>query len=192
MSRRSGVGRPAPPEVKFASDLGAGLLGLRRKPVAASAHRITADLTDAVISGQVAIGERIVQIHAEHGAVVNYFAPDERPVVRPRPAPVRRLPRDFLQLVGRDRELALASTTLLAPAAPLEFTGPAGIGKSVLLRRLAHRIAGESPEPVFFTWCGAQPVSDLQQSIFECLYDFEGQIVPRRRPSPATSRTSAP
>ena len=139
--------------------------------------RIVADLAGATISGQVAIGEHIVQIHAEHGAVVNYVAEPQRPVARLRAAPVRRLPRDFPHLLGRERELSLA-TAQSASGSSVELVGRPGIGKTALLRHLAHRTGTPPSDPVLFTWCGAQPFADLQQFLFEGLYECDGQVVP--------------
>jgi len=125
------------------------MLGPRSKerhgePAADPGREIHADLTDAVISGQVAIGEHIVQIHADHGAVVNYLAADERPTPRLRAMPVHRLPRDFPALLGRDEELATVEAALSSDS-PVELCGEPGIGKTVLLRHFVRRPSGAAP-----------------------------------------------
>ncbi|HEX2042444.1 MAG TPA: hypothetical protein VHF24_07375, partial [Acidimicrobiales bacterium] len=40
------------------------------------------------VSGQIAVGNNIVQYHVEHGGVINVAAPEERPEPRPRPLPL--------------------------------------------------------------------------------------------------------
>jgi len=62
------------------------MFGLRRSAAAEPAppdpSPIRADFTGATVTGQVAVGEHIVQIQAEAGARVTYVAPDARPVLR--------------------------------------------------------------------------------------------------------------
>jgi hypothetical protein len=157
------------------------VLGLRRRQTVGSdlgvaATRIEADLAGAVISGQVAIGEHIVQIHAEHGAIVNYQPPDQRPVPRARPTPLRCLPRPFDQLLGRD-DLLLDAQRAVGAGGPAELVGKAGIGKTSLLRNLSHGFAELEPHGVIFTSARGQPAADVLQFIFECFYDCHGTIV---------------
>jgi hypothetical protein len=90
------------------------MFGLRRSAGAQPApdpSPIRADFTGATVTGQVAVGEHIVQIQAEAGARVTYVAPDARPVLRLRDS-VRRLPRDFPSLLGRQVELEAVGSVL--------------------------------------------------------------------------------
>ena len=89
------------------------------------------------ISGQVAVGNHILQIGSVHGGVVNVAAPQEQPRPRPRAVPVRLLPRPFANLVGRQDEIE-AAVEALGASQPTQLHGEEGIGKTVLLRRLAH------------------------------------------------------
>lgn len=138
---------------------------------------IQADLAGATIMGQVAVGEHIVQIHAEQGAVVNYAPPEERPAPRRASTPVRRLPRDFPDLLGRENEIRILHAALGSDAA-VEILGAEGIGKTTLLRHTTHRIGDAPPDGVIYTVCGRQPVEDLLQFVFECLYDCDALFVP--------------
>jgi NB-ARC domain len=160
------------------------VLGLRRRQTGSdlggAATPIDADLAGAVISGQVAIGEHIVQIHAEHGAIVNYQPPDQRPVPRARSTPVRCLPRPFDQLLGRG-ELLDAAHRAVGGGGPAELVGEAGIGKTSLLRNLSHHLAELEPHGAIFTSARGQPAADVLQFIFECFYDCGGAVlVPTR------------
>src|SRR6266540_1537508 len=154
------------------------MLGLRKRERRHPAgDRIDADLSGAVVHGPVAIGEHIVQIVAEHGAIVNYAAPEQRPVPRLRPVPVRRLPRDFPGLLGRKSETRTARESLVA-GGPLEVGGPDGIGKSALLRHLAHRLDASEDASLIHAGCAGRPADDVLQLLFEALYACDQVFVP--------------
>ena len=129
-----------------------------------------------MVSGQVAIGEHIVQIHAEHGAIVNYQAPAERPVPRPRDTPVRRLPRAFDALVGRDQLLSDIHAGL-AHGGPAELVGEPGIGKTALLRNVSNHLAELQPDGVVYVAAQALPAADVLQFLFESFYDCGSEVV---------------
>ena len=148
--------------------------GRRRQAGVEAATQIDADLTGAVISGgQVAIGEHIVQIHADHGAVVNYSPPV---VPQPRPTPIRRLPRPFDGLVGRDALLGEIHAAI-ATGEPTELVGASGIGKTTLLRNTAHHLAELRRDGVVYTRAAGLPASDVLQLLFETFYDTGGTTV---------------
>ena len=158
------------------------MLGLRRKTASTeepppSPAAIHADLAGATVSGQVAIGEHIVQIQAGPGARVTYTAPDARPEIRRRSVPVRRLPRDFPDLLGREAEVAAVGAALEARLS-IEVSGQPGIGKTALLRHVAHRADRHAPEGVVFAACGGQPVEDVLQFVFESLYESDIVFAP--------------
>lgn len=157
------------------------VLGLGRRSKESSgevrtAPQIDANLAGAVISGQVAIGEHIVQIHAEHGAIVNYQPPTARPVPRARQTPIRRLPRAFDLLVGREQLLGELHGSL-AHGGPAELVGEPGIGKTSVLRNVSHHLAELQPHGVVYTAAREQPADDLLQFLFESFYDCGGDIV---------------
>jgi hypothetical protein len=124
------------------------------------------------VSGQIAVGNNIVQYHAEHGGIINVVAPEERPQPRPRPLPLPahlrgRRPR---KVVGRERELAAAQATL-DEGAPLQFYGPPGIGKTSLLRMLAH-LPDDPPDGVVYHMAHGEYVEDVLQFLYETFYDL--------------------
>ena len=98
-------------------------------------------LIQGEISGQVAVGNYNVQIGSVHGGVVNLVAPGQQSRPRPRPAPVFLRPRPFPGLLDRDAEVDAAAAALQSTL-PVEFHGPGGIGKTVLLRHLAYESPG--------------------------------------------------
>ncbi len=159
------------------------MLGLRRKNATASneaaiaAPRIEADLSGASISGQVAVGEHIVQVQAAAGARVTILESNQRPVLRLRELPLRRLPRDFPHLLGRADQIAAAASALGA-GAPVEVFGEPGIGKTAFLRHVCHRVHGAALEGTVFTPWRGQPVEDVLQFLLESCYESDIVFVP--------------
>jgi hypothetical protein len=155
------------------------MLGLRRKtrPSMAPEPSIAADLSGATVHGQVAVGENITQFHLEDGSVLNYIAPDKQPRPKLRQLPVRRLPRDFPGLLGREAELEDASLALASGSA-VEVFGEAGIGKSSLLRYIAHHRAQQPSEGCVYHAYTGEPLDDLLQFFFESFYECETAFVP--------------
>ena len=159
------------------------MLGLRRKTATTStessptASRIEADLSGATISGQVAVGEHIVQVQAAAGARVTVLESAQRPVLRLRELPLRRLPRDFPRLLGREDQISAAGSALGA-GAPVEVFGEPGIGKTAFLRHICHRVNGGAPEGTVFTAWRGQPVEDVLQFLLESCYESDIVFVP--------------
>ncbi len=154
--------------------------GLRRRRTASkeAAATITADLSGAVIQGgQVAVGENITQFYAEAGAVVNYSAPREQQRPRLRPLPVQRLPRDFPGLLGREEQVGIAKAAF-SSGSPVEFFGEPGIGKSALLRHLAHHADQRPSEGTIHHASAGEPLEDSLQFVFECFYECETTLIP--------------
>ncbi len=131
------------------------------------------------ISGQVVVGNHNVQIHAEHGAVVNVISDENRPVPRPRPAPVLFLrPRRFPGLLDRKIETDAATSAILAET-PVEVYGEAGVGKTALLRHLAYLPdAGRFRDGVIYRSALQQPLADLFQFLFDAFYESEVPFKP--------------
>lgn len=125
------------------------------------------------VSGQVIVGDHNLQLQigAIHGGVINLAPPDERPSITARTAPVMLLPRRFPGLLDRHgtvRAVAEAAST----GAPVEIHGEPGIGKTVLLRHLAHelRLAALGDGVVHLNAAGLS-AADLLQSLYEAFYE---------------------
>jgi len=130
------------------------------------------------ISGQVAIGNNIIQIGAIHGGVVNVALPEQQPRPRPRPTPVFLRPRPFPGLLDREAEVG-AATTALQSATPVEFYGQAGLGKTTLLRHLAHHPPDTPfPDGVVYFSARHQPADDLLHSLFDAFYESDVPFKP--------------
>jgi hypothetical protein len=130
------------------------------------------------ISGQVAIGNNILQIGAVHGGVVNVAMPDQKPQPRPRRTPVNLRPRPFPGLLNREREVSEA-TAAFRSATPIEFIGQAGLGKTALLRHLAHHGATTTfSDGIVFLSVRDQPIEDVLQSLHTAFYESDVPFKP--------------
>jgi hypothetical protein len=94
---------------------------------------------------------------------------------QPRPLPVRLPPRRFPLLLGRREDVTVAVNTLPYNQ-PMEFYGSAGIGKTALLRYLAHHpeiAPAFSEEIIYHRLVRHQTVSDLLQVLFNAFYECQ-------------------
>jgi len=130
------------------------------------------------VGGQVAVGNYILQIGSVHGGVVNVVAPGQQPRPRPRPTPVSLRPRPFPDLLDREAEVGTA-TTALRSASPVAFYGAAGLGKTALLRHLAHhRVTARFPDGVVYLSARGRSSDDLLQSLFDAFYECDVPFKP--------------
>lgn len=136
---------------------------------------IQASLGD--VSGQVAVGDYNVQIHAEHGAIVNFSPAEKQPRSSPRPSPQKLRPRPFA-LLDRKTEIDVALSSV-SDSTPVQFYGPAGVGKTSLLRYLAYRQEVENlKDGVVFLSAVNQPAEDLLQSLFDAFFECDRPFKP--------------
>ena len=141
-----------------------------RNVAQASQTRIEAHITGDV-SGQVAVGQNILQIGEVSGGVVYVAAPGERPEIRPRQAPVLLLPRPFPDLLDRHLEIA-ASDEGMDARQVVEAFAPPGSGRTALLRHLAHRPAPERfPDGIVYLSARRRPLEDVQQALFGAFHE---------------------
>ena len=101
-------------------------------------ERIEARVQEKV-SGEIAVGTHILQIGSVHGGIVNVAEPGERPRAKARPVPIQLRPRPFRAILDRTEESA-AAIRALENLQSVELFGETGIGKTVVLRHLAHTI----------------------------------------------------
>ena len=130
------------------------------------------------IRGQVAVGNHIVQIGSVHGGVVNVLTQGQQPQPRLRPLPVLLRPRPFPGLLDRKPETEVALSALRS-ATPVELHGPEGIGKTALLRHLAHHAAVAAfPDGVVYLSARHQALEDLEQSLYDAFYECDVPFKP--------------
>src|SRR5215217_6603181 len=131
------------------------------------------------VSGDVNIGNYTLRIGSIHGGVVNLTSPQQQRLPQPRTLPVFLLPRKSPGLLGRKEEIEIAIATLQI-SSPAEFHGSAGIGKTKLLRHLAHEqlTSTFSDGVVFFSATHHKPVEDLLLDVFDAFYEREATYKP--------------
>jgi NB-ARC domain-containing protein len=125
------------------------------------------------ITGQIAVGRYVLQIGEPCGAVVREASRTEQAHMRPRPTPILLRPRSIRGLLDRRIELAAALSALDA-GLPVEAIGGPGIGKTAILRHLAHHPRAASfVDGILYLPARHQSSSDLLQLIFEAFYDSD-------------------
>ena len=95
------------------------------------------------LAGQIAVGRFVLQIGDPAGAVLRETTPAGRMPIHPRPTPVLVRPPLLRRLLGRQAEVATALSALDA-GLPIELSGEPGIGKTAILRHLAHHARASS------------------------------------------------
>ena len=117
-----------------------------------------------------------LQVGSTLGSVLYASAP---PVPQRRATPLLPNVRRFRGLIDRADEVQTALAAL-PTALPVEIDGPAGAGKTVLLRTIAYdpNLRGNPDGVVYLDRVGAEAIEDLQQ----CLYDSFYQSAPRIKP----------
>ncbi|MBM7774083.1 energy-coupling factor transporter ATP-binding protein EcfA2 [Actinokineospora baliensis] len=121
--------------------------------------------------GSVVAGNYNVLVDARHGSSVTVE------VERERPDPVRRerisvLPRRGRVPIGRGQDVDRLAAAI-ADGGLVRLSGPAGIGKSTLLRHVARTVECD-PDGVVFVSAAHRQVGDLAQEIFEACYHSHG------------------
>ncbi|AZQ32099.1 AAA family ATPase [Streptomyces cyaneochromogenes] len=130
--------------------------------------------TSASTAGSVIVGDCSVVIDANLTSTVTPLEPQARPhpVRRDRAEPLNRPHR---QLQGRAAELAELGEAVRAAqdsGGIVQLVGPAGVGKSTLMRHAA-RLLAPGPDGALFLSAARREVADLAQEMFEACYEVE-------------------
>ncbi|WP_416978765.1 hypothetical protein [Streptomyces sp. T028] len=132
-------------------------------------------------SGQITLGDHNIVVQGDHVTVTKGIAAEpplhlrDRPIGRPVP------PVAAGEVLGRDDVLAELGE-LVDARTTVQLVGPPGIGRTVLLERLATRCAEADSPVVFLDGAGIEP-EDLPQKVFESCYDVRDY-----RPAPERLR----
>lgn len=128
------------------------------------------------ISGQVAVGNNILQIGSVHGGVVNIFQPGDIPEPELRDLPVILRPRRVSEFLDRRSQVGSA-VIAIQDEISVEFYGSDGIGKTSLLRFLSYYDFSEALSAgVIYIPGREKDLSDILQFIFNSFYKFEFPI----------------
>jgi hypothetical protein len=140
-----------------------------RQEVHSPLNSISANIQGAV-SGQLAVGNNIVQIGNVSGGLVYVARDGDKPAIKPRPSPVLMRPRPLRGLVDRETERSEARKAIIAGES-IELHAEDGFGKTTLLRSLAHEISDEIfPNGILFITANGLPGADVLQQIFSSFY----------------------
>jgi hypothetical protein len=129
-------------------------------------------MSDGVIA-QITVGRYVLQLGDPCGAAIREAPRAERAHFRPRSTPVLLHPRLIRGFV--DRQIDLASVfSALDEGLSVELSGERGIGKTAVLRHLAHDPRAASfVDGVVYLSARHQTGSDLQQLLFEAFYETD-------------------
>ncbi|MCL4530670.1 MAG: NB-ARC domain-containing protein [Chloroflexi bacterium] len=133
---------------------------------------------DGDISGQVAVGNNILQIGEMYGGIVNFLAPEKKPIFRRGDRPVFLLPRPFPGLLDRQEEIKTAVSSL-RDSESLSLHGKDGLGKTTLLRHLAYNSPRDNfPDGIIYYSIRGQDTSDVLETVFESFYQSDSIAKP--------------
>ena len=148
-----------------------------RRAAPAAGDVVSGRVSD-VSGGQVAIGDKVVQIDAHGGAqvVINegvtvQITRRDPPILRPAPA--------FPGLIGRTSEITTVRSSLQVGRS-VEVIGPSGMGKTALLRVVSNAVR---PDPTPDGIVAVPPrlgVPETLSYLFDACYEGTRRMVPRR------------
>ena len=128
-------------------------------------------------SGQIAVGTHVLRIGPVHGGIVDAAASRQQPRPKARPVPIQLRPRPFPAILDRIEE-STAAIRALESLESVELFGEAGIGKTVVLRHLAHTINSKLfQDGIIYREIRGVPPDDILQLLwgdfFECDVPFK-------------------
>jgi hypothetical protein len=124
----------------------------------------------------VFVGDKVLRVGDEHGALVRPISTDEGQSHRLRPPPSLSLPESSPPL-GRSSEIA-AIEQALESGVVTQVCGAAGIGKTALLKHVVGRAASIATSGVVLTNVGSRSAEDLLQSLFEVFFESHDEFKP--------------
>lgn len=118
---------------------------------------------------------------SSHGVVVMQAPAQTAGIVRSRPAPkpVQSSP-PVDDAIGREAELE-GAIAALQNAQPVAFYGASGLGKTTLLRLIAHHPMARQlyPDGIVYRHGQSQSLSDLLDSLFDAFFEYDAPL-PRK------------
>ncbi len=129
------------------------------------------------VSGQIAIGNHIMQIQ-NYGGVVNIVKPPPQSSFKKRTRPVQRRPRPYPALLDRVPE-SLAVQSSLRETISTSVFGEGGIGKTTFLSHMAHLPETNAfTDGVVYLYVKQQGLDDLLQILFDTFYSGAENVMP--------------
>ena len=130
------------------------------------------------VSGQVAVGNHILQMGDINGDIVYVVQQAPRAAFEKRTRPVSLRPRPYPALLDREAETAVFRSALGSPTIVSVF-GEEGIGKTTLLSHMAHLPETKNfPDGVVYHYLRDQGLEDILQLIFDSFHVSGEGIMP--------------
>jgi hypothetical protein len=123
---------------------------------------------EAEIIGRLRVADYTLAVGSEQGICLSPAV--GRPAIVAKPPPILQVPPAFSRFQGRQAEVAAAIAALQANQLII-LSGPPGIGKSALLRHLAHhqQVTTSRSDGILYLKHG-QDLADLQQTLIARFY----------------------
>lgn len=129
------------------------------------------------VSGQIAIGNNIMQIQ-NYGGVVNVVKPSSRIPFKKRAEPIQHKPRPFPVLLDRV-SAALIIQSALQDTISVSVFGDEGTGKTTFLSHMAHLPeTNQYPDGVVYLYVRQEEFEDLLQMLFDTFYSSAENVIP--------------
>ena len=136
------------------------------------------EMSSETVVGRIAVGRLLLEIGEPHGAALREAMRAERAHLHARPAPILLRPRLLRGLIDRRIEVA-AAISAIDTGMLVEVSGEPGIGKTALLRHLAHHPRASAFADGIVYLAGRDDSSvDLLQRIFEAFYGSDTPCQP--------------
>ena len=136
------------------------------------------EMSSETVVGRIAVGRLLLEIGEPHGAALREAMRAERAHLHARPAPILLRPRLLRGLIDRRIEVAAAISAIDAGML-VEVSGEPGIGKTALLRHLAHHPrASAFADGIVYLAARDDSSVDLLQRIFEAFYGSDTPCQP--------------
>lgn len=140
------------------------------------------EMGNGAVGQQIIYGEQLLQM-TSHGAVLMPHTSSHAALVRSRPAPDIDQFCDKADYVGRDDEMQ-GAIAALKESQPLEFYAPEGMGKTTILRAIAHHpdLEPHCPDGRCYLSVQDQSLEDLLHTLFQTFFTYDEEIP--RKPTP--------
>ena len=136
------------------------------------------EMSSETVVGRIAVGRLLLEIGEPHGAALREAMRAERAHLHARPAPILLRPRLLRGLIDRRIEVA-AAISAIDTGMLVEVSGEPGIGKTALLRHLAHHPrASAFADGIVYLAARDDSSVDLLQRIFEAFYGSDTPCQP--------------
>jgi len=140
------------------------------------------EVGNGAVGQQIVYGEQLLQM-TSHGAVLMPHGSSHAALIRSRPAPDINQFCAEADAQGREPDVQ-GAIAALQESQPLEFFAPDGMGKTTVLRAIAHHpdLEPSSPDGRVYHAVRDQSLEDLLQTLFQTFFVYDEEVP--RKPMP--------